>query len=36
MEVFFNEQNDNSRPIEFRRQQSALFRHLHPDPVSSI
>ncbi|XP_063406174.1 uncharacterized protein LOC134690130 [Mytilus trossulus] len=32
MEVFFNEQNDNNQPIEFRRQQSALFRHLHPDP----
>ncbi|VDI50175.1 Hypothetical predicted protein, partial [Mytilus galloprovincialis] len=32
MEVFFNEQNDNNQPIEFRRQQSALYRHLHPDP----
>lgn len=32
MEVFFTEQNDNHQPIEFRRQQSALYRHLHPDP----
>ncbi|XP_063418312.1 uncharacterized protein LOC134701107 [Mytilus trossulus] len=32
MEVFFNEQNDNNQPIEFRRQQSSLYRHLHPDP----
>ncbi|XP_055996833.1 uncharacterized protein LOC125683138 isoform X3 [Ostrea edulis] len=32
MELFFDAQNDNSKPKEFRRQQSFLYKTLHPDP----
>jgi hypothetical protein len=34
MELFFDAQNDNNKPKEFRRQQSFLYKTLHPDPVS--
>lgn len=32
MELFFEAQNDNNKPPEFRRQQSFLYKTLHPDP----
>lgn len=32
MELFFDGQNDNNKPPEFRRQQSFLYKTLHPDP----
>ncbi|XP_062587923.1 titin-like, partial [Saccostrea cucullata] len=32
MELFFEAQNDNNKPREFRRQQSFLYKTLHPDP----